>query len=188
MPAVEAAVGRPDRLEFVQRAATGARLDALNRQAAMLIVHHGLQVLRNEQVGGFVQTRSAIAEGELVMLLPPNLLLWEDQVPDLNTCLQIGATSNGDRLFSSSLTPHDIDNFLCHSCEPNCRFLIGPDLTAGLLAVRDIAEGESINFDYDTTEDDLRGDRGGFECHCGTPSCRGEVLGRLFSPPAPAPR
>ena len=59
------------------------------------------------------------------MLLPPNLLLWDDQVPDFNTCLQIGKTSTGDRLFSSSITPADIDNFLCHSCEPNCRFLVG---------------------------------------------------------------
>ena len=40
------------------------------------------------------------------------------------------------------------------------------------------------------TEDDLRDlrakggvDRGGFECNCGAEMCRGEILGRLFSPP-----
>jgi hypothetical protein len=122
------------------------------------------------------------------MLLPPNLLLWEEQVPDLNTCLQLGCSSTGDRLFSSSLTPDDIDNYLCHSCEPNGSFLIGSDLTAALIATRDIAEGEAIHFDYDMTEDDLRGDRGGFECHCGAPSCRGMVLGRLYSPKPPDSR
>ena len=26
-------------------------------------------------------------------------------------------------------------------------------------------------------------DRGGFECNCGAEMCRGEILGRLFSPP-----
>ena len=77
-----------------------------------------------------------------------------------------------------------MDNYLCHSCEPNCRFRIGSDLAAGLIAVRDIEANESINFDYDVTEDDLRGDRGGFECHCGAPSCRKHILGRLYSPRA----
>ena len=74
------------------------------------------------------------------MLLPPNLLLWKADVEDFNKCLQLGSTSAGDRIFSSSLTPHDIDNFLCHSCEPNCRFVIGRDLTAGLFATKPIAE------------------------------------------------
>ena len=170
-------------------------------------------------------------------------LLRMAQVEDFNKCLQLGNTPAGDRLFSSSLTPNDIDNFLCHSCEPNCRFVIGRDLTAGLVATKPIAEvsrthrapphahraprhrrataapprrhapchaprhrrataahalhahvplpahrllqGEAINFDYDETEDDLRGERGGFECHCGTQSCRGQILGRLYSPKPP---
>ena len=45
-----------------------------------------------------------------------------------------------------------------------------------------IFAGTSITFDYDTTDDDLRGDRGGFDCRCGAPTCRGQILGRLFSP------
>ena len=40
--------------------------------------------------------------------------------------------------------------------------------------------GEGVTFDYDTTEEDLRGDRGGFECHCGAANCRGMVLGSLY--------
>jgi len=185
MPAVASAAGRPDRLELIQHAASGVSLDLLHRQAAMLIVRHGLRVSHNDEVGGFVQAGVPIAAGELVMLLPPNLLLWEQEVDDFNKCLQLGTTSAGDRLFSSSLTPHDIDNYLCHSCEPNCRFVIGRDLTAGLFATRAIAEGDAITFDYDETEDDLRGERGGFDCHCGTASCRGQILGRLYSPKPP---
>ena len=171
------------RRALLETRATGRALDTLNRQAAMLIVHHRLQVCQNELVGGYVRGGAAISAGDLVMLLPPNLLLWDDQVPDFNTCLQVAATPAGDRLFSSSITRSDIDNYLCHSCEPNCAFTIGRDLACGLVALRDIAAGEPINFDYDTTEDDLRGDRGGFECHCGTPSCRKFILGRLHSPP-----
>ena len=48
-----------------------------------------------------------------------------------------------------------------------------------------IFAGTSITFDYDTTDDDLRGDRGGFECHCGAANCRGMVLGSLYSPAPP---
>ena len=65
------------------------------------------------------------------------------------------------------------------------RAAAGEDLSAGLLATRDIGENEPITFDYDTTEDDLRGDRGGFECHCGAANCRGVVLGSLYSPAPP---
>ena len=39
-----------------------------------------------------------------------------------------------------------------------------------------------ISFDYDTTEDDLRADRGGFECGCGAGNCRGQIWGKLYSP------
>lgn len=59
---------------------------------------------------------------------------------------------------------------------------MGSDLAAGLVALRPIAPGEGVTFDYDTTEEDLRGDRGGFECHCGAANCRGKVLGSLYSP------
>jgi hypothetical protein len=93
------------------------------------------------------------------MLLPPNLLLWEEDVTDFNENLQVGTTTKGERLFSSSITPDDVDT-------------------------RNIAEGEPITFDYDETDDDLRGDRGGFLCKCGAKSCRGEILGRLYSPKA----
>ena len=68
--------------------ASGPALDTINRQAAMLIVHHGLKVHQNEQVGGYVRLGAPVSKGELVMLLPPNLLLWEDQVDDFNKCVR----------------------------------------------------------------------------------------------------
>ena len=104
---------------------------------------------------------------------------------DFDACLQVAATAEGTRLFSSSLTPRDADNFLAHSCDPNCGFVIGPELAAALVARRGIAPGEAVTFDYDETEDDLRGSRGAFECACGSKSCRRIVLGKLFSPPPP---
>lgn len=176
-PAARAALA-PARAALLAGGAVGPALETLNRQAAALISQHRLTVGASERVGRFIQAGRDIAQGELVMLLPPNLLQWEEEVDDYNRVLQLGRAADGGRLFSSSLRTTDLDNFLCHSCEPNTAVLIGSDLTAGLVALKPIAAGDSVSFDYDSTEDDLREGKGGFACHCGAPSCRGEVLGR----------
>mmetsp|Transcript_47921 Transcript_47921/g.159727 ORF Transcript_47921/g.159727 Transcript_47921/m.159727 type:complete len:494 (-) Transcript_47921:263-1744(-) len=188
-----------ERRELLSCAAKGLQLELLNRQAAVLISHHRLSVVCDEELRGsprvdgvedegrYVKLGVPLDEGALVLLLPPNLLLWEEEVGDFNTCIQISpSTPHGPRLFSSSLTPHDLDNFLCHSCDPNCDVVVGPDLCVGFVARRPLAAGESLTFDYDSTEDDLTGDRGGFECFCGAPLCRGLILGKLHSPAAGA--
>ena len=58
-----------------------------------------------------------------------------------------------------------------HSCEPNCGLLGGTIL----IAMRDIAPGEEVTFDYATSDGS---DYDEFECACSTASCRGKVTGR----------
>lgn len=57
--------------------------------------------------------------------------------------------------------------YLNHSCEPNAGM-------AGmrLVALRDIARGEEVTFDYNTTEWEMAAP---FECGCG--ACGGRVIG-----------
>lgn len=55
-----------------------------------------------------------------------------------------------------------------HSCEPNA----GIVRNVFLVAMRDIAEGEEITFDYSTTTVD----NWSMECECGSPSCR-KIIG-----------
>ena len=64
------------------------------------------------------------------------------------------------------------DDFINHSCEPNSGLRID-GTTVDLYAIRDIAAGEEILFDYSTTldEDDFT-----MSCQCGAPSCR-EIIG-----------
>lgn len=57
-----------------------------------------------------------------------------------------------------------------HSCEPNA----GVKGQIALCAMRDIAAGEEVCFDYATTDSS---DYDEFDCLCGTPSCRGKVRG-----------
>jgi uncharacterized protein len=56
-----------------------------------------------------------------------------------------------------------------HSCEPNCRISF-PD--RAMIAVRAIAPGEAISFDYQTTERRLSRP---FDCRCGSRGCRGRI-------------
>lgn len=58
--------------------------------------------------------------------------------------------------------------YLNHSCEPNCGIKDGPVL----VALRDIAEGEELSFDYSTTMLERCWE---MPCDCGSLSCRGVV-------------
>jgi SET domain-containing protein len=61
------------------------------------------------------------------------------------------------------------DDFVNHSCVPNAGFHSG--LT--LVAMRDIAAGEEITWDYSTAIDEEG--FSGFACRCGAIGCRGVV-------------
>ena len=56
-----------------------------------------------------------------------------------------------------------------HSCEPNCRVSFR-DRT--LVAIRPIAPGDPITFDYQSTETRISRP---FDCDCGSPACRGRI-------------
>lgn len=62
-----------------------------------------------------------------------------------------------------------LDDYVNHCCDPNCGLVINAPTDVTLVAVRDIAAGEEIFFDYSTTmaEDDFE-----MPCHCGAAACR----------------
>ena len=55
-----------------------------------------------------------------------------------------------------------------HSCEPNC----GMRNATTIVAMRDIAVGEELTFDYAMSD---ASDYDEFDCNCGTSLCRGQV-------------
>ena len=65
----------------------------------------------------------------------------------------------------------EIDDLINHSCAPNAglRFL---DDEVVLIALRDIAPGEEVAWDYSTT---LADPSWAMTCACGAPECRGVV-------------
>jgi SET domain-containing protein len=62
--------------------------------------------------------------------------------------------------------------YLNHSCDPNCEI----DEIKGrvwIFAIRDIAAGEELLWDYNLYDDDDPA-----PCHCGSPACRGTMYSR----------
>lgn len=64
-----------------------------------------------------------------------------------------------------------LDDYVNHSCDPNSWLRIA-DGRVVQIALRDIAAGEELTFDYSTT---MSGDDWTMACACGSPSCRGTV-------------
>lgn len=72
-----------------------------------------------------------------------------------------------------------LDDLVNHSCEPNAGLRFGPDGVV-LVAIRDIAPGEEVTWDYSTTLTDAAWR---MSCACGAPRCRG-VVGAFDTLPA----
>lgn len=72
----------------------------------------------------------------------------------------------------------DLDDFINHGCAPNCGAQFTADGRILAVALRDIAPGEELTYDYasTTTQAGLQAFPGWrFPCACGAPVCRGEV-------------
>ncbi len=76
----------------------------------------------------------------------------------------------GDDLFLAGAAQPDPADFINHSCQPTCG--MSGDVT--LVALRDLAPGDEITYDYAMSDGS---DYDEFECHCGAASCRGKVTG-----------
>lgn len=114
--------------------------------------------------GRGVFTEEPIATGTRIIRFTGPLLRHAETAPHI-LALQVGP----DRYIGAS---GGFDDYINHSCEPNAGFKI-EGTTADLHALRDIAAGEEILFDYSTTldEDDFT-----MACQCGTSSCR-KIIG-----------
>jgi hypothetical protein len=111
-----------------------------------------------------------IRSGQRILRFTGPLLRYQDTTVD-TLALQIGP----DLYIGASGGP---DDFVNHSCDPNAGIRIS-GTTAELYAIRDIAAGEEIFFDYSTIidEDDFT-----MSCLCGTPGCRGKIADGKYLP------
>ena len=70
----------------------------------------------------------------------------------------------------------NVARFINHSCEPNCEPTV-EGKQVFIDAIRDIAEGEELFYDYAYERDpDGEDDEALYVCLCGSPKCRGSIL------------
>jgi SET domain-containing protein len=121
-----------------------------------------LEVRQAGAKGLGVYAMEPIARGRRILALGGWLMRTAELTDDL-LAMQVGPDqwlcSDGSR----------IDDRINHSCDPNTGFLDG---TAVLYALRDIAAGEEICWDYSTSMAEAGWS---LECHCGSARCRGTI-------------
>jgi uncharacterized protein len=125
----------------------------------------GLRVVRSGIHGyGVVATRS-FAPGDL--LCDVDGVLWNGIVEDRDDTYSLWMGNN------LLLDMVDQTRFINHSCEPNAEIeadIIDGQPWARIVAIRTIAIGEEITYDYGFEADIAE------PCHCGARSCRGYIV------------
>jgi uncharacterized protein len=115
--------------------------------------------------------KAAIAKDEVVVVKGGYVLTraQRDQVGEELGPSEIQITQD---LFIGPTTPAEREvgmMHLNHSCEPN----LGLQGQIVFIAMRDIATGEELTFDYAMTDDEPYE----MECRCGSKNCRGTITG-----------
>ena len=128
-----------------------------------------------------ILVRRAGAFGDSVVALRPiepgeHLLTFKGPVLDASEYRQaLGANPRGRFLQIGQdlyIGPGGgLDDYVTHSCEPNCRLRYASG-GIDLVAIRPIARGAQVTFDYATSRNDARHR---IRCACGAATCRGEI-------------
>lgn len=121
----------------------------------------------NRGYGSFAS--EPIAAGEIVAAFGGRCVT-RHEFDLLPTSQQIRSVQIDENLYMAGAPEPEPADFINHSCDPNC----GLSGNVVLVALRDIAIGEELAYDYATTDGS---DYDEFECECGTPACRGKVSG-----------
>jgi hypothetical protein len=130
------------------------------------------RALDNGQSGVFA--REPIAAGEIISVWGGEIMT-RAQVAAMPEKYQHFATQVEEDFFLSGIS-EDAADYFNHSCDPNA----GMQGQIVLVALRAIAAGEEVCFDYAMTDGS---DYDEFECHCGAPNCRKRVTGNDWRRP-----
>lgn len=101
--------------------------------------------------------------------LPPNLKPEDDHYLQIGPDMYLGPSG-------------DLDDFVNHSCEPNCGLRIVGQ-RAMLFTLYDIQLGAELTFDYSTTSTESQA-AWSMTCNCGSYVCRKTISGFQYLTPA----
>ncbi|MEW5296794.1 MAG: hypothetical protein WDW36_000048 [Sanguina aurantia] len=136
----------------------------------------GLEVKRAGAKGFGLFATKVITAGQFVIEYIGEVLEEEEYVRRKEFYLEVGQrhyyfmnVGNGEVI--DACRKGNISRFINHSCEPNCetqKWLVKGELAIGLFALKDIALGEELTFDYNF---ERYGDKP-MKCFCASRICR----------------
>lgn len=137
---------------------------------AEYVAHWELYVKEVEVKGRAVFAGKVIPEGSLVIKFE-GPIYDKETCPEFSEAIQVGVNA---WMWSSG----GLDDLVNHSCNPCCGlWQVNGDTY--LLALRDIAIGEELSFDYSTSMVD---EPWNMDCACGDAKCRGKIANFLDMP------
>jgi hypothetical protein len=110
-----------------------------------------------------------IAAGETIAAFG-GYVVSPEQLAELSEDVQSRSIQIDEALFLAPNVEPEPGDFVNHSCEPNC----GIRGSIMVVAMRDIAVGEEITFDYAMCDSSPYDE---FVCECGEPTCRRLITG-----------
>jgi len=130
-----------------------------------------LQLQPCPEKGGFgLFAIDAIKEGELLTMWGGRVVTGS-QLEELPVDTQTHGIQVDEDLYMVPVIHGDPSDYFNHCCDPNA----GMSSHASLVAMRDVAKGEEICFDYAMSDSS---DYDEFECQCGAHNCRKRITGR----------
>lgn len=130
-----------------------------------------LEVRAAPQKGGFaVYTREALEKDELLCVWTGRVVTFSE-LQGLSEAEKSHTLQVDEGIYLAPLGPEEEPaDYINHSCAPNA----GIRGQVSLVAMRPIAPGEEITFDYAMSDSSAFDE---FACACGSPLCRGRVTG-----------
>ena len=151
-----------------------------------------LQIRRSGVHGKGVFAVQDIAEGEVLIEYTGEVISWQtaqDRHP--HDPLQPNYTFyfhvDEDHVIDAKFGGNS-SRWINHSCDPNC-FADERDGRIFITALRNLAAGEELNYDYGLMLDEryTKKLKAEYACWCGAAQCRGTMLAPKRGPAAPVP-
>lgn len=125
--------------------------------------------------GHAVIAREPIPAGELIGVWSGRIVSWEE-LPFLSPTLKTYTVQVEEGLYLTSIDAGEPPDYVNHCCDPNA----GLSGQISLVAMRNIASGEEITFDYAMADGSCYDE---FFCSCGSKNCRGWITGNDWRDP-----
>ncbi len=172
-------------LKRVPATARGAKSAKLARKASPAKRAPKIEVRDSAIHGRGVYAARNLRSGERIVEYTGEIISWKEadrrppSDPDDPLHTFLFSLSDGKRVIDANVKGGDA-RWINHSCDPNCETEETESGRVYIEALRDIAKGEELHYDYCLIIDEKRTKKleKQYQCLCGAPKCRGTMLAK----------